>query len=146
MMMMMMKEEEKGEEDQNEALIFRDHVSELFMKCRCDDKEACDELKRLLANCYNNMYSEEDSLVVKGYYGDLLLSEKSTLIPQNEKQGKSLLSELAVLDKDTMTCHHMQFLYRAYMYYCCTGVEVETFKLCRKAAEQGSILALSVQG
>ena len=134
----------KGENDKEDSSVFRDNIAELFMKCRCDDEVAYTELKQLVSSCH--LLSEDDALVAKGYLGDLLLSARSALVPYNEKRGKSLLSELSVLDMNDVTCHHLQRLLGIYLFYCCPDMKVEAFELCKRSAEQDSSLATLALG
>ena len=131
--------------EESESAAFRDRIAELYVKCRCEDHEAYAELESLAASSSSHP-SPEDTLVVKGYLGDLLLISKSRMIPYNESRGKALLSGFFDLDRSTLKCKHLQHLLAVYLHDCCTGMKEEAIELFWKAADQGHPHALSTLG
>ena len=130
--------------EESESAAFRDRIAELYVKCRCGNKEAYAELESLAASSSSHL-SPEDTLVVKGYLGDLLLISKSQLIPYNESRGKALLSELSVLEGDTLTCKHLYHLLGVYHHDVC-NMMAESIALFQKAADQGHLMSISSLG
>ena len=128
-----------------ESTVFRDRVGDLYVQCRCDKKEAFDEILKMLES--SGDLCLEDALVVKGYFGDLLLHCDSLLIPRDKSRGKCLLSELSVLEEyDDLSCSHLQYLFGIYYMECCTGMEREMIELMHKAADQGHVRSIDALG
>ena len=131
--------------DISESTVFRDRVGDLYVQCRCDKKEAFDEIQNMLDS--SGDLCLEDALVVKGYFGDLLLHCDSLLIPRDESRGKCLLSEMSVLEEyDDLSCSHLLHLLAIYYIECCTGMEREMFQLMHKAADQGHVRSMAKLG
>lgn len=127
-----------------ESAAYRDRVSHLYLKSRCGNKEAYNELESLASPTFHQ--SREDALVAKGYLGDLLLICNSQLIPRDERRGKELLSELSHLDRGDLTCYHLQHLLGIYYQDCCSGMETESVELFQQAADQGHAMSISTLG
>ena len=135
---------EKEKEKEGDSSAYKNDLLKLYMRCRSDDEEAYCELKRLVEAPSSSHPTPEDALAAKGYLGDLLLIGKSQVIDYDEKRGNALLSELSYLDKESLTCCHLQYLLGAYYHDCLVGMEEEAFLLYQKGADQGHILAISL--
>ena len=128
----------------DESVTFRDFCFKLFVRCRCGDKEAYNIIENLVA-CASD-FSPEDSAVVKGYLGDLLLMCQTQLIPRNEKRAKELLSHISEYACSNLTCKHVQYLLGVFYLDCCSGMDTEAFKVIRQAANQGHCASLTATG
>ena len=135
---------EKTKEEESAA--YRNNLLRLYIRCKCDDLEAYDELVRLAEAPSSSHPTPEDALVARGYLGQLLLRVVSAVIFKDEKRGRVLLSQFSELDSDSVTCSHLQHILGIYYYTCCVGRTDETFKLYRKSADQGNHLSLLALG
>ena len=127
-----------------DSTTFRDKVANLYVKCRCSDKEAYEELENLATASFQ--LSPEDAMVVNGYLGQALLVCKSVLIPYDKSRAKTLMSSISELDGTRVTCPHLLHLLSAYYEEYCSNMERESFLLLKDAADQGHILSLSKAG